>query len=142
MRRSFSGLALAGLLALGASAAMPLASLAQDGGQVTVSTATGDLGTYLVGPDGRTLYYFTQDVTPGQSACAGDCLKAWPPLLASADQPPVAGEGVTGTLAAAPRPTARSRSPTAAGRSTTGRATPRPARRTARASTTSGSWPT
>jgi predicted lipoprotein with Yx(FWY)xxD motif len=102
-RRSFSGLALAGLLALGATAAMPLASLAQDSGQVTVSTATGDLGTYLVGPDGRTLYYFAKDVTPGQSACAGDCLKAWPPLLASADQPPVAGEGVTGTLAAAPQ---------------------------------------
>ena len=93
VRRSFSGLALAGLLALGASVAMPLASLAQDDGQVTVSTATGDLGTYLVGPDGRTLYYFTKDVTPGQSACAGDCLKAWPPLLASADAATGRGRG-------------------------------------------------
>ena len=64
-------LALAGLLALGAMAALPLASLAQDDGQVTVSTATDDLGTYLVGPDGRTLYYFTRDVTPGAERLHG-----------------------------------------------------------------------
>ena len=102
VRRSIGRLALAGLLVLSATAVMPLASLAQDD-EVTVSTATDDLGTYLVGPDGRTLYYFAKDVTPGQSACAGDCLVAWPPLLASADQPLAAGDGVTGTLAAAPQ---------------------------------------
>jgi predicted lipoprotein with Yx(FWY)xxD motif len=102
VRRSIGRLALAGLLVLSATAAMPLTSLAQDD-EVTVSTATDDLGTYLVGPDGRTLYYFAKDVTPGQSACAGDCLVAWPPLLASADQPLAAGDGVTGTLAAAPQ---------------------------------------
>ena len=102
-RRTYGRLALAGLLVLGATAAMPLASLAQADDEVAVSAATGDLGTFLVGPDGRTLYYFTKDVTPGQSACAGDCLVAWPPLLVSEGQPIAAGDGVTGTLAAAPQ---------------------------------------
>ena len=103
-RRTIGRLALAGLLVLGATAAMPLASLAQADDEVTVSATTSDdLGTYLVGPDGRTLYYFTKDVTPGQSACAGDCLVAWPPLLVSEGQPIAAGDGVTGTLAAAPQ---------------------------------------
>jgi peptide/nickel transport system permease protein len=45
VRRSIGSLALAGSLALGSSAALPLATLAQDANQVTVSTATGDLGT-------------------------------------------------------------------------------------------------
>jgi predicted lipoprotein with Yx(FWY)xxD motif len=103
VRRSIGRLALAGLLVLGATAAMPLASLAQADDQVAVSATTGDLGTFLVGPDGRTLYYFAKDVTPGQSACAGDCLVAWPPLLVSEGQPIAAGDGVTGTLAAAPQ---------------------------------------
>ena len=102
-RRTFGRLALAGLLVLGTTAAMPLASLAQADGEVAVSATTGDLGTFLAGPDGRTLYYFTKDVTPGQSACAGDCLVAWPPLLVSEGQPIAAGDGVTGTLAAAPQ---------------------------------------
>ena len=84
-------------------ASLPLASLAQDDSQVTVSSATDDLGTYLVGPDGRTLYYFTRDVTPGSSACTGGCLEAWPPLLVEDGQSLVAGDGVTGPLAAAPQ---------------------------------------
>jgi predicted lipoprotein with Yx(FWY)xxD motif len=103
VRRPIGRLALAGLLVLSATAAVPLTSLAQADDQVAVSAATGDLGTFLVGPDGRTLYYFANDVTPGQSACAGDCLKAWPPLLVSEGQPIVAGDGVTGTLATAPQ---------------------------------------
>ncbi|CAN5857785.1 hypothetical protein BH23CHL8_BH23CHL8_21870 [soil metagenome] len=45
-----------------------------------MGTATDDLGTYLVGPDGRTLYYFTRDVTPGVSVCAGPFADAWPSL--------------------------------------------------------------
>jgi predicted lipoprotein with Yx(FWY)xxD motif len=102
-RRALGGLALAGLLALGAAAALPLTTLAQDEGQVVVGTTSGDLGTYLVGPDGRTLYYFTQDVTPGVSACSGDCLTNWPPLLVEEGSTLSAGEGVTGTLASAPQ---------------------------------------
>jgi predicted lipoprotein with Yx(FWY)xxD motif len=94
-------LVLAGALAL-AAAVMPGSALAQ-GDAITVSTASDDLGTYLVGPEGKTLYYFTRDVTPGQSVCSGGCLEAWPPLLVAEGQTLVAGDGVTGTLSSAPR---------------------------------------
>jgi predicted lipoprotein with Yx(FWY)xxD motif len=47
---------------------------------VTVST-DAKLGNYLVDENGKTLYWFTKD-SPGQSACSGDCLKAWPAFSA------------------------------------------------------------
>lgn len=43
----------------------------------TVMVATGAMGNYLVDGTGNALYWFTKDST-GQSACTGDCLKAWP----------------------------------------------------------------
>jgi predicted lipoprotein with Yx(FWY)xxD motif len=43
---------------------------------VTVSTSA-TLGNYLVDENGMALYWFTKD-SVGQSACSGDCLKAWP----------------------------------------------------------------
>jgi predicted lipoprotein with Yx(FWY)xxD motif len=90
-------------MALAATLA-PTGALAQDAGDgLAVGTASDDLGTYLVGPEGKTLYYFTRDVTPGHSVCSGGCLDAWPPLLAADGQALVAGDGVSGTLAAAPR---------------------------------------
>jgi predicted lipoprotein with Yx(FWY)xxD motif len=100
-QRRMGAFVLAGALALVAAAA-PASALAQDD-SVTVSTATDDLGTYLVGPSGMTLYYFTRDVTPGHSVCVGGCLQAWPPLLVGDGQELVAGEGTTGTLASFPR---------------------------------------
>jgi predicted lipoprotein with Yx(FWY)xxD motif len=48
---------------------------------VSISTAKGSDGTYLVGPDGRALYLWMADAG-GKSACAGACAQAWPPLLA------------------------------------------------------------
>lgn len=86
-------------MALAAAAITPIISRAQDGETVTVSTASDDLGTYLVGPNGMTLYHFTRDVTPGASACSGGCLEAWPPLFVQDGQSLGAGDGVTGTLA-------------------------------------------
>lgn len=62
----------------------------------TVSTATGDLGTYLVGPDGRTLYLFEQDGGT-KSTCYGACATAWPPLLTT-DAAKAAGEAKAGLL--------------------------------------------
>ena len=97
--RNIGTLALAGVLALAATAAAPVASFAQDGEPVAVSTASDDLGTYLVGPEGLTLYYFTRDVTPGVSTCFGGCLEAWPPLLVGEGQQLAASDDVTGTLA-------------------------------------------
>lgn len=101
--RAMAALALAGAMALTVTAVAPIAGLAQDGESITVGTATDDLGTYLVGPEGMTLYYFTRDITPGVSVCQGGCLEAWPPLLVGEGQSLAAGDGVTGWLAAAPR---------------------------------------
>jgi predicted lipoprotein with Yx(FWY)xxD motif len=97
-RPRLAAFAIAGALALGAVAA-PAATLGQDEA-VSVSTATDDLGTYLVGPDGRTLYYFTRDVTPGHSVCSGGCLEAWPPLTVGDGQAVTGDDTVSGTLGA------------------------------------------
>ena len=97
-----AALALSGAMALTAAVAAPALVAAQEDTSIAVSTATDDLGTYLVGPEGLTLYYFTRDVTPGVSACFGRCLEAWPPLLVGEGQELVAGEGVTGTLGSVP----------------------------------------
>jgi predicted lipoprotein with Yx(FWY)xxD motif len=48
---------------------------------VTVSTSAS-LGNYLVDENGMALYWFTKD-SVGQSACSGDCIKAWPAFSAS-----------------------------------------------------------
>jgi predicted lipoprotein with Yx(FWY)xxD motif len=96
-------LAAALVMALAAGSLPAFVATAQEGDAVTVGTATDELGTYLVGPTGMTLYYFTRDVTPGVSACAGPCAEAWPPLLVEEGQELVAGEGVTGPLGVVPR---------------------------------------
>jgi predicted lipoprotein with Yx(FWY)xxD motif len=38
----------------------------------------------FISPDGKPLYTFTNDRTPGKSACNGQCAVAWPPLAAAA----------------------------------------------------------
>src|SRR5947209_1073310 len=48
---------------------------------ISISTAKGSNGTYLVGPNGRALYLWVADAS-GKSSCAGACAQAWPPLLA------------------------------------------------------------
>lgn len=57
-------------------------SASPSGAPATVATATGDLGTLLVGPGGRTLYTFEKDAG-STSACTGACADAWPPLTTS-----------------------------------------------------------
>jgi predicted lipoprotein with Yx(FWY)xxD motif len=55
-------------------------SSAAASGPATVKTASGDLGTFLVGTDGRTVYLFEGD-TGTTSTCTGACAQNWPPLL-------------------------------------------------------------
>src|SRR5947207_3064408 len=50
--------------------------------KITISTAKGCAGTYLVGADGRAIYLWVAD-SNGQSSCSGACAKAWPPVVAS-----------------------------------------------------------
>jgi predicted lipoprotein with Yx(FWY)xxD motif len=38
------------------------------------------VGSFLTDAEGKTLYLFTPDATPGESTCYDDCAKAWPPL--------------------------------------------------------------
>jgi predicted lipoprotein with Yx(FWY)xxD motif len=66
-------------------------------GAITVAGAETDAGTSLVGPDGLTLYIFTND-TDGTSTCYEDCAAAWPPFEVDADATLEAGDGVTGEL--------------------------------------------
>lgn len=57
--------------------------------KMTIGTARGSAGAYLVGASGRALYLWVAD-SNGQSVCSGACAKVWPPVLASAT-PAVAG---------------------------------------------------
>ena len=49
-----------------------------------MKAATSPLGQILVGPDGRTLYAFTND-TEAKSTCTGTCAEAWPPAVVAAN---------------------------------------------------------
>ncbi len=70
------------------------ASPAAEGATVSLG-GNEELGEFLVGPDGMTLYIFTND-EPGVSNCTGGCADNWPPLTVEGDVS--AGEGVTGEL--------------------------------------------
>jgi predicted lipoprotein with Yx(FWY)xxD motif len=63
------------------------------GGYSMVATATKPpFGTFLVGPDGRSLYILEGTRGTAGDRCSGECLGVWPPLHAS--EPPRAGPGV------------------------------------------------
>lgn len=59
---------------------------------VTITTAKGSMGTYLVGSSGRAVYLWAAD-TGGKSSCSGACAQTWTPVTVSST-PKVAG-GVT-----------------------------------------------
>ena len=64
---------------------------------MSLRTASTSLGTIVVDSSGMTVYYFDKD-TPnsGASTCSGQCLAAWPAVVATSDSPKV--DGVTGTV--------------------------------------------
>ena len=53
------------------------------GGSGGVHIAPSEHGDILVGPEGNSLYVFTEDAE-GVSACTGACLESWPALAADA----------------------------------------------------------
>jgi predicted lipoprotein with Yx(FWY)xxD motif len=65
--------------------------------------AEGALGSYLVGPNGHTLYVFLRDA-PDTVNCTGDCLQIWPPLLLEAGQKVEAGDGIEGDFGSVETP--------------------------------------
>jgi predicted lipoprotein with Yx(FWY)xxD motif len=96
--RTMTLMAAVALLAACAPAGGGASADAGDGLQtIGIAVAETDAGPSLVGPDGKTLYIFTQD-TDGTSTCTGDCAAAWPPLTVEAGAEVEAGEGVTGEL--------------------------------------------
>lgn len=65
-------------------------------GGATVKAGSTSLGDIVVDSQGMTLYMYTKDTRgSGKSACTGQCLVAWPPLLVNGT--PTA-DGVTGAL--------------------------------------------
>ena len=76
-----------------------MAAVAADAsGELLVSLSNSDdLGPFLVGPDGMTLYLFTKD-DDNVSNCYDKCAENWPPLMLAAGQSLAAGEGVVGEL--------------------------------------------
>ncbi|MAS33520.1 MAG: hypothetical protein CL610_05910 [Anaerolineaceae bacterium] len=56
-----------------------------------------DMPPYLVGPEGMTLYLFTND-EPGVSNCSGDCATNWPPLTVESADDLVLGVNLFGEL--------------------------------------------
>jgi predicted lipoprotein with Yx(FWY)xxD motif len=91
-------LATAGALALGASLLVGAGAQAQEE-SAPISTASSDVGTFLVDGAGMTLYYFEPDA-PGVSLCTDDCLAAWPAVEIGEGAEPVGDDSVTGTLSA------------------------------------------
>ena len=72
--------------AASAPATMPAGA---DAATLALMMASNPLGEILVDGKGMTLYLFTKD-SPNTSACEGQCLVNWPPLLGE----PTAGMGV------------------------------------------------
>ena len=62
-----------------------------------VKVASGSMGSFLTGEDGRTLYTFAVD-KPNTSNCADTCAQNWPPFTIATGDSLKAGDGVTGTL--------------------------------------------
>jgi predicted lipoprotein with Yx(FWY)xxD motif len=68
---------LAGLMTAGALSLMGAAWATPPG-------VTEKEGAWIA-PDGKPLYTFVRDTTPGKSACNGQCATNWPALTAAAD---------------------------------------------------------
>ena len=87
------------------AASQPAASEpAPSGSEATAETyevkvASGAVGSYLTGEDGKTLYTFKNDVVgSGKSTCSGGCASKWPAFTVDSKDQLKAGTGVTGAL--------------------------------------------
>jgi predicted lipoprotein with Yx(FWY)xxD motif len=78
-------------------------SAAGSGGVYVVAVATGPVGSFLTGEDGKTLYTFAAD-TANKTACVDACATKWPPFVLETGETVHAGDGVTGALATFARP--------------------------------------
>lgn len=72
-------------------------AFAQDAGPTITLGSSEELGPYLVGPNGLTLYIFPPDPL-NKSVCSGQCLVNWPALNIDSPDQLTAAEGIPGTL--------------------------------------------
>ena len=86
----------------GYGAPPPTTAMGASAGAAAVSTASGELGEHLVGPNGHTLYLFEKD-TGSTSTCTGACAAAWPPLITTG-APTAGGAADAGLLGTTKRP--------------------------------------
>jgi predicted lipoprotein with Yx(FWY)xxD motif len=94
---NLSGLGLVGVIAAFLLLSMPTGTAAQETG-TTLSAAFADDGIpTLVGPDGRTLYWFAHD-HEGESTCYDQCAEEWPPLTVEAGMEVTTSDGVRGMV--------------------------------------------
>lgn len=78
-------------------------ALAQDMAAPTISLGSSDeLGPYLVGPNGMTLYTFAND-EPGASSCVDQCAANWPPLTLGQGEVATLADGISGVAGAIER---------------------------------------
>lgn len=70
--------------------------LAQDNPTVGLST-TDEMGSFLVGPNGMTLYIFTPDPLDS-SVCYAQCAANWPPLLVDSADAVTVADGIPGEV--------------------------------------------
>src|SRR5262249_13131059 len=68
---------------------------------VSVSSSK-DLGKFLVGDKGLTLYSYAPDPL-NESTCYDQCAKAWPPLLVDSADKITVGDGIPGTFSTVTR---------------------------------------
>ena len=66
-----------------------------------IALGSGAAANFLTGEDGKTLYFFAKDTTPGVGTCTGDCATNWPPMQNGGRDVFTAGPGVTGVIALA-----------------------------------------
>jgi predicted lipoprotein with Yx(FWY)xxD motif/glucose/arabinose dehydrogenase len=90
-------LGLLGLLGLVLVLVAPSWTAAQELGPTISASLTADGIPTVVGPDGRTLYWFAHD-EEGQPTCYEACAEAWPPLILDEGTEPSVGEGVPGQV--------------------------------------------
>lgn len=66
-------------------------------GDAALMVASTDLGDVIVDANGMTVYMFDNDTQGGDtSACTGQCLEMWPPVITTSDAP--TGTDVTGEI--------------------------------------------
>jgi predicted lipoprotein with Yx(FWY)xxD motif len=66
-------------------------------GPLVTLSSSDELGSFLVGPNGMTLYSFTPDPL-NETVCYNRCAEAWPPLLVKSADELTMGDGIPGTL--------------------------------------------